>query len=347
MFSGFVGSGLLTAAIAGDIFTSPPAGRTLKLIETIVPKDSDNEILIIVANYTGDCLNFGLALERAILDGYKADIFVFGEDVAFYGEGKRTGQRGLAGIAFIHKIAGALADEGLDLKTIKSALEYFAPSIGTISISLTACNIPGHGASFTIGPNDIELGLGAHGEAGIQRLELCSANKIVETMLTHVVGQSSPLKDYLKQNNNQIVVLINNLGGMSQFEFNIIIKETVSQLQNLKFFINRIYCGHFMTSFDMSGISITVMAVNKRTLQLLDAPSSSSVWNQLQNKPKIVNKDIFLTKSNFVQSDKTSEYEAIDGLKFGRHLFLRSIELSCEALVSWFKFFIIKFCSIS
>ncbi len=93
-----------------------------------------------------------------------------------------------------------------------------------------------------------------------------------------------------------------------------------------------------MTSFDMSGISITVMAVNKRTLQLLDAPSSSSVWNQLQNKPKIVNKDIFLTKSNPTQNGKTFEYEAIDGLKFGRHLFLRSIELSCEALVSWFKF---------
>src|SRR5687767_261853 len=101
MFSGFVGHGLLTAAIAGDIFSAPPAGKILKVIKLIAQKGNEFGVLLIVANYTGDCLNFGLACERAKLEGYNVDLFIFGEDCAFYGEGKLAGRRGLGGVSLI------------------------------------------------------------------------------------------------------------------------------------------------------------------------------------------------------------------------------------------------------
>ncbi|CAG2160448.1 unnamed protein product [Oppiella nova] len=334
MFAGFVGSGLLTGAVAGDIFASPPPGKTMKLIETIVDKNAKNEILIIVANYTGDRLNFGLVRERALLKGFKVDMFIFGEDVAFYGEGKMTGRRGLAGISLIHKIAGALAEEGKDLKAIKSALEEYAPLIGTISISLTSCNIPSLGSSFTLASDEIELGLGVHGEAGVQRLKLCSAHDVVAVMANHLVGPTALLKDVISKRNNKIVVLLNNTGGLSQFELNIVAKEAVNQFQALNLSVERIYTGAFMTSFSMSGISMTAMAVDQKILELLDRPSASSSWSQLIDTPKVVNRSAILENSKLGPKDATLDYEAIDGLTFGRELFLRAIELSCNALIS-------------
>ena len=332
MFPGFVGTGLLTAAVSGDIFASPPTRRTVKLIEKITENKTKNEVLIIIANYTGDRLNFGLAREHLLLKGYKIDLFVFGEDVAFYGEGKKIGRRGLAGISLIHKIAGALAEEGMSLKEIKTTLTDFSELIGTISVSLSSCNIPGTGSSFTLASDEIELGLGAHGEAGVQRLKLCPAQDVVKVMLHNLVGKTSVLSEPISKQNNRIVVLVNNLGGLSLFEINIIVKEVVTQLEELKFKVERIYSGTFMTSFSMAGMSITAMAVNSRILELLDRPSTSFCWNQLLNAPKILNRSVIL-KTNEFCDEKELNYQSIDGLDFGQQLFIRCIELSCKALV--------------
>lgn len=332
MFAGFVGSGLLTAAISGDIFASPPTRRIIKLIETLVENGSQSEILLIVANYTGDRLNFGLAKEHLALKGYKIDMLIFGDDVAFYGEGKKAGRRGLAGVSLIHKIAGSLAEQGLKLHEIKEKLISCSELIGTISISLSSCNIPGTGSSFTLASDEIELGLGVHGEAGVQRLPLCSASEAVKVMLNHLVGQSSILSQAIARHNNKVVILINNTGGLSQFELNIVVKEVITQLEALDISVERIYLGSFMTSFSMSGVSISAMAVDSPTLRILDDSASSSAWTQIAGEPKAPNRDVFLV-SDQRSSDEEPDYDSIDGLRFGRELFIRSIELSCKALV--------------
>ena len=332
MFAGFVGSGLLTAAISGDIFASPPTRRIIKLIETLVDKGSQSEILLIVANYTGDRLNFGLAREHLALKGYNIDMLIFGDDVAFYGEGKRAGRRGLAGISLIHKIAGSLAEQGCKLQDIKERLTHCSQLIGTISISLSCCNIPGTGSSFTLASDEIELGLGVHGEAGVERLRLCSASEAVKVMIRNLVGQSSVLSEPIARYNNRIVVVINNTGGLSQFELNIVIKEVITQLQALGLLIERIYLGSFMTSFSMSGVSISAMAVDSDILRLLDDRANSSAWTQIPSEPKAVNSSVHLVTDK-QESEEKLDYDSIDGLKFGRELFVRSVELSCKALV--------------
>ncbi|CAG2118081.1 unnamed protein product, partial [Medioppia subpectinata] len=153
-------------------------------------------------------------------------------------------------------------------------------------------------------------------------------------MLNHLVGRSSLLNDTIGRHNNRIVILLNNTGGLSLFELNIIVKETVNQLQTRKLCVERIYLGCFMTSFSMSGVSLSAMAVDDRILQLLDSPSASSAWTQLLNTPKVLNRSVILQNPIPSPKDETPDYETIDGLKFGRELFVRAIELSCKALIS-------------
>ena len=330
--AGFVGKGLLTGSISGKIFAAPPAGKILKLIKTIAKRDKSNQVLLIFPNYTGDRLNFGLACEKAKLEGYKVETHVFGDDCTFYGEEKRVGRRGLAGIVLAHKIAGALTEEGKSLEQIKQVLLQVDKSIGTISISLSECNIPGLGSSFSLGQDEMELGLGLHGEAGFTRLKVSSAKKGVELMLNQLLGKDSYLDRHFKDNDNRkIAVMVNNLGGLSQFELNIVSKEVILQVEQLGFSIERYYCGTFKTSFDMSGVSITILGVDEKILKLLDAPCQSPGWTQ-QFTPtfKINHSELLVRTTNSV---KDSIDYSFDNLKFGRELFLNAVKLSCEKLI--------------
>ncbi|CAG2113852.1 unnamed protein product [Medioppia subpectinata] len=338
MFAGFVGTGLLTGVVSGEIFASPPSRMAYKLIETIADQDLDNEILIIVANYTGDRLNFGLALEHALLKEYKVDMFVFGDDVAFYGKPKSAGRRGLAGIAFVHKIAGALADEGYTSHKIKSNLEQYGAQIGTISISLNYAKKPSTAALPSIksklAADTFVLGMGVHGEDGVEKVKMCSAHDMVDIMLEQLVGRKSLLNDSIHRHNNRVAIIINNTGGLSIFELNIIAKETAHQLRDRNIRVERLYVGSFMTSFSMAGVSLSALAVDDRLLELLDRPSVSSAWTQALNAPQIVNPCAELADRALSQSTETTDYDAIDGLPFGRQLFVRAVQLSCERLIT-------------
>lgn len=176
MFAGFVGEKLLTAAVSGAYFASPSAGSIVRVVEEIATRD--NPILFIVANYTGDRLNFGFAKEELTLKGFKdVRLYVFGDDLSPYltntaPEDVQRKRRGLAGIAFVHRIAGALAEQGKSLNEIEHLLSQLPELIFTISISLSACDIPGFGASFQLPDDQMELGLGVHGETGIKRVPL-------------------------------------------------------------------------------------------------------------------------------------------------------------------------------
>ena len=179
MFAGFVGPNMLTAAVSGSYFASPSAGQIIKLVEEIGSVDCP--VLLIVANYTGDRLNFGLAREELTLKGFQdVRLFIFGDDLSPYltstdDEEIQRNRRGLAGIAFVHRICGALSEQGKSLDEIECRLAQLSKLVYTISISLSACDIPGHGASFQLQSDQMELGLGVHGESGIERIPLLPA----------------------------------------------------------------------------------------------------------------------------------------------------------------------------
>lgn len=278
MFAGFVGPRLLTAAVSGSYFASPSAGQIIRLVEEIA--DLETPILLLLANYTGDRLNFGLAKEYLTLQGYKdVRMFVFGDDLApFLSEKAKTEdvtlkRRGLAGIAFVHMISGILSEQGKSLDEIECCLNQLSKLIYTISISLSACDIPGHGASFELKDNQMELGLGVHGESGIERIELMSAHDSVRLMVTQLVN-------YLKQERlldqyaNRIALIVNNLGGLTQIEMNVLFKEIIEQFTSMGLIIRQMYHGCIMTSFNMKGVSISVMLLNEQLESILNSSDS-------------------------------------------------------------------------
>ncbi|XP_067136568.1 triokinase/FMN cyclase-like isoform X2 [Centruroides vittatus] len=188
--AGYVGSGMLTACVQGEIFTSPPAAVILNCIR-IVAQNNPAGTLVILLNYTGDRLNFGLAVERARIEGLLVDTFIVNEDCALVSKDKTAGRRGLCGAILIYKIAGAMAEEGRSLCEIKSALTRKLFEMGTIGISLSACSTPSSGKLFKINFDEMELGLGIHGEAGISRLKVCSASEVVHIMFNHMTREDS------------------------------------------------------------------------------------------------------------------------------------------------------------
>ncbi|RWS01096.1 bifunctional ATP-dependent dihydroxyacetone kinase/FAD-AMP lyase (cyclizing)-like protein [Dinothrombium tinctorium] len=329
---GAIGEGMLTAVVAGNIFAAPSARNILKAIRVLGSKDKDSAgVLLILNNYTGDRLNFGLAQERALLEGYKVGSVIFGEDSAFHEIKSSAGRRGLAGVVLLIKIAGALADQFKGFDYIKAEIEKVAQNIRTISVSLTACNIPGVGLSFILPNDELEVGLGIHGEAGIERIKMRSAMEAVELML-NFIERDAPW-NRSEMNDVKIALLINNLGGLSTFEINIITKEAISQLQAKGFCIERVYCGAFITSFNMCGVSITVCRVDEHILHLLDAPCASEIWQNCISLPKKPNSN----ETAIFQSDSTleikSDCEIIDSLPFARSEFLTAVETACVKIM--------------
>jgi dihydroxyacetone kinase len=167
--AGYVGRGMLTGAVAGSVFASPPPDSILAALRAI---SSPAGSLMIVKNYTGDRLNFGIAAERARNEGMKVAMVIVGEDTALPSDNKSAGRRGLCGTIFVHKIAGALAEKGHSLDEVLAAAQEVANDIATMSVSLSPCALPGHKASFSLGEDEMELGLGIHGEAGTQRIQV-------------------------------------------------------------------------------------------------------------------------------------------------------------------------------
>ncbi|KAH7637574.1 hypothetical protein HUG17_8678 [Dermatophagoides farinae] len=256
MFAGFVGTKQLTAAVSGSYFASPSAGAIMRLVEQIAGPDSS--ILFIQANYTGDRLNFGLAIEYLRLHGYKnLGSFVFGDDLAPFvtgglcGEDYQIKRRGLAGIIFVHRIAGVLSERGQSLSQILDYLQRISRLIYTFSVSLSAADIVGHGASFRLPDDQMELGLGVHGESGVRRSRLLSTRETVSLMLDELIGHLDG-DGILERYQRRIVVLVNNLGGLIPMEMNIIVNEVIEQLQGQRNVnIERFYSGSLFTSFNM------------------------------------------------------------------------------------------------
>lgn len=309
-FHGYVGQGGITASVAGQVFASPSTGQVLATLKLL--SKSYKEILIVVNNYTGDRINFGLAVEQAKVQGIKSKLFCFGDDVAFQNNAK-TGKRGLAGGAFLVKCLGSLAERGYSLEQLYQSANDLAKKIATMSVSLSSCDVPGSGTSFVLGPQELELGLGIHGEAGISRTnKLLSSKETVKLMVDSLLDTN---KSPIDCNCKDVALLINNTGGLSNFELNVVVKDTIDELTTRGFKVKRLHVGTLCSSFSMIGVSISLMNVDDEILKLLDSPCDTPMLNKCQSF-KQVNFDLINSFENEVSSaiKITSSYLKMPGV---------------------------------
>src|SRR6202034_1883510 len=201
--AGYIGAGMLSAAVAGEVFTSPSSDSVFAAIQAVAAKPG---ALLVVKNYTGDRLNFGLAGEMARAQGIPVEIVIVDDDVALKGTGQATGARGLAGTVFIHKLLGAAAAEGKSLADLAAIGKAAVESLATMGVSFSAGTSPAVGRpSFELGEHEMELGLGIHGEPGVKRVPLQPAHALTETLLTEILQQGSFNEDH------GVAVMVNNL----------------------------------------------------------------------------------------------------------------------------------------
>ncbi|XP_069753485.1 triokinase/FMN cyclase isoform X2 [Narcine bancroftii] len=289
--AGYVGTGMLTAAIAGNVFTSPPAGSIAAAIRTVVSAGAAG-VLLIVKNYTGDRLNFGLALEEMKMEGIPIEMVIVADDCAFTRQ-KKAGRRGLCGTVLIHKIAGAMSELGKSLDEIVEKLNITLSKLGTMGICSSPCSVPGSGPTFHLEADELELGLGIHGEAGIERIKMMSADEVTQKIIDHMLCPSNESHLSL-QAGDRIVLVVNNLGGLSCLEQNIMANSAIKYLENKEIIIERAYIGSFMTALEMGGTSLTLMHVDAEQLQYLDSHTSAPGWpnvskNSLAHRSKTLN----------------------------------------------------------
>nr|AAM47307.1 3,4-dihydroxy-2-butanone kinase [Oryza sativa Japonica Group] len=271
--AGFVGPGMLTAAVSGDVFTSPPVDSILAAIRAVT---GPMGCLLIVKNYTGDRLNFGLAAEQAKSEGYKMEMVIVGDDCALPPPRGIAGRRGLAGTILVHKVAGAAADAGLSLAEVAAEAKHASEVVGTMGVALSVCTLPGQVTSDRLGPKQMELGLGIHGEPGVAVVELQPIDVVVEHVLKQILSQlpyTVVLPDRL------IPSLKCRLGATPIMELMIAARKAVPELQlEYGIAVDRVYTGTLMTSLDMAGFSITIMRSDENILQRLDAPTKAPAW---------------------------------------------------------------------
>jgi dihydroxyacetone kinase len=277
--AGYIGAGMLSAAVAGEVFTSPSSDTVYAAIQAVAAKPG---ALLVVKNYTGDRLNFGLAAEMARAEGTAVEIVVVDDDVALEGADRATGARGLAGTVFIHKVVGAAAAEGKSLAELAAIGKAAVASLATMGVSFSAGTSPAVGRpSFELGELEMELGLGIHGEPGVRRMQVQPADELAETLLNGILRQGK----FADQ--KRVAVLVNNLGATTEMELAIVARHTVSFLAARQFTVERIYAGTFLSSLDMAGISISLLGLDDERLRWIDAATTAPAWpNVIRQRPR-------------------------------------------------------------
>ncbi|KAF2102719.1 dihydroxyacetone kinase [Rhizodiscina lignyota] len=286
-FAAFVGHGLLTGAVAGTIFASPSAEQIRRCLMQRV--SGEKGILVTVMNYTGDVLNFGMAVEKAKASGREVEMVVVGDDVGVGREqGGKVGRRGIAGTVLVHKISGALAATGASLKEVAGVAQLVSDNIVSIGTSLSHVHVPGRekpqASDEELKEDEAEIGMGIHNEPGSEKAT-DDLPGLVKKMLGHLLDQSDSDRSFLDvSSKDEVVLFINNLGGTSVLELGGITNEAVEQLQK-DYSIKpvRIISGTFMTSLNGLGFSITLLRIRdtglgKSMLELLDAPAEATGW---------------------------------------------------------------------
>ena len=267
--AGYVGYGMLDAAVAGNVFASPSPDRILKGIEAA---DSGNGVLLIIKNYSGDIMNFNMAKELAEMDGHVVDTVVVKDDVAVPDSTYSTGRRGIAGTVFVHKIAGAKAAKGASLAEVKTAAEKAIANVRSMGTAMSSCIIPGVGKpGFELAEDEIEIGMGIHGEPGVERTTVKTAKELAGILLKRI------LDDY-QEKPEEVALMVNGLGATPQMELYILNNEVHKLLEAQGIKVSRTYVGNFMTALEMAGCSLTLLKLDDELKELLDEHSDAPAF---------------------------------------------------------------------
>lgn len=268
-FIGYIGKGMLDAVAAGAVYTSPSADHVYEGIKAIA---SDKGVLMILMNYTGDVMNFEIAGELAEADGIRVEQVVTADDVAVDGSLYTVGRRGVAGTILVHKIAGALAETGAELEEVKAAAEKAVANVRTMGVAINPSTVPAAGKpGFVLGEDEMEVGIGIHGEPGVYRDSLKPADGIADVLLEKILSD-------LDYSGSEVALMVNGSGGTPLMELYIVNNHVRDVLESKGIRVYRTFVGNYMTSLEQEGFSLTLMKLDEQLKALLDAPSDAPAF---------------------------------------------------------------------
>jgi len=272
VFMGYVGEGLADGAAVGNVFASPSADQMLAVTRAI---DGGAGVLYIYGNYGGDVMNFDLAAELADAEGIRVETVLGADDVASAPRGEEARRRGIAGIFFLYKVAGARAAEGATLDEVKAVAERAAAGIRSMGVALSPCTVPSAGRpTFELPAGEMEIGMGIHGEPGIRRGPLEPADAIAEQLVAAI------LQDLPHERGDRVAVLVNGLGATPKEELYILYRRAHRLLDDAGLRVHRVWCGEYATSLEMAGASISLLKLDDELARLVDAPAASPFFVQ-------------------------------------------------------------------
>ncbi len=259
--AGYVAPGMLDAAVCGEVFTSPTPDKVLAAIKHV---DNGDGVLLVIKNYAGDVMNFEMAQEMAEAEGHKVDSVIVRDDVTIDNEDQR---RGVAGTILVHKYAGYLAEQNTPLDQIKEKIEQMMESLYSIGMAVQPCMVPTTGEyGFSLNDDEMEIGIGIHGEKGIYREKIATVDVIAERLLDELFKHTK---------SDDLVLMINGMGGTPDSELNIVTKYVMESLEKRGKTISKLFVGNYMTALDMQGFSLTVTDNAGELIKALNAPTES------------------------------------------------------------------------
>lgn len=266
---GYVGEGMLDGAVAGAVFTSPTPDQVYEGIKAIA---TDAGVLMIIKNYTGDVMNFEMAGEMAEADGIKVKQVVVNDDVAVKDSLYTVGRRGVAGTVFVHKIAGAKAETGADLDAVQAVAQKVIDNVRTMGAAIRPCTVPAAGKpGFELAEDEMEVGIGIHGEPGTYREKIKSADEITDVLLDKILADI----DYT---GSEVAVMINGSGATPLMELFIINNHVADVLAEKGIKVYKTFVGEYMTSIEMEGFSVSLLKLDDELKQLLDAKADTPAF---------------------------------------------------------------------
>lgn len=298
--AGFVGKGMLDAAVCGDVFASP---SQIQVYQAIRETKSDKGTLLIIKNYSGDMMNFKNAAYLAEEDGIHVDYVKVDDDIAVKDSLYTVGRRGVAGTVLVHKIAGAAAEGGMSLEGVKEVAQQAAVNVKSIGFAFSSCTVPAKGTpTFEIGENEMEYGVGIHGEPGIRREPMIGADELARRMVSELTEQLQAQKD------DDVALLVNGFGSTPLMELYILNNAVFRELSDRGINVYRVFVGNYMTSIDMLGASVTLMKLDEIRKRLLDRPSSAPAFRISGSQETIPYVDF---KKEVGGSSEEENYEAV------------------------------------
>ena len=271
VFTGYVGKGLLDACAVGSVFASPSVDQIASAIRNA---DNGNGVLCVIGNYGGDVMNFEMACEIVVSERIKTKTVIVADDIASASNEEKLKRRGIAGMIFVFKVAGSITESGSSLEETFNIASLTNENIRTLGVAVSPCILPESGKpTFEINDDEIEIGMGIHGEPGIKREKLRKADPLTDDLCKII------LNDFKLNDKDQVCIMINSLGATPLEELYIISKRVHENFSKLKIEITKTYVGRYATSMEMAGMSITTLKLNDNLKKYLFAKSECPFWN--------------------------------------------------------------------